>query len=123
MRILILEDDPTRVKAFSQSLGGYDIVVEKKAAAAISRLEHETWDILFLDHDLDGQVLVSSGPGTGYEVALWLSEHPDRKPKSVVLHSFNEQGRKKMKERLPEALELPGAWAFIEQNWAKIEPK
>jgi hypothetical protein len=85
----------------------------KTAAEAIKFLQENDVGALFLDHDLGGMVNVPSGPGTGYEVAKWLEEHPDRKPGQIYLHSFNEAGRKSMKMALPEAIEYPGAWLTL----------
>ena len=65
---------------------------------------------VFLDHDLDDQVYVPSGSGTGYEVTEWLSKHPDRMPKKVILHSYNEIGRANMQKVLPESIMMPGVW-------------
>jgi len=68
------------------------------------------YDILSIDHDLGGKTYVESGEGTGYEVAEWLYENPDRKPKEIYLHSLNSAGRKNMKNVLPESVEAPFAW-------------
>ena len=56
----------------------------------------------------------SSGPGTGFELAKWLSENPEYKPESILLHSNNPAGRQNMKSLLPEAIEAPFAWSLSE---------
>jgi CheY-like chemotaxis protein len=111
-RILILEDDPERHRAFRKRLE--DPVIVTTAAECIRLLETEEWSDLYLDHDLGGQVYVESGPGTGYEVACWLEEHPERKPSRIVLHSLNPAGRAKMKAALPDAYDRPGIWLPME---------
>jgi CheY-like chemotaxis protein len=108
MRILILEDDPYRNEAFRERYPGAVIVCDAQAAIGLL-LEHE-WDLLFLDHDLGGETFVLSGPGTGYEVACWLQEHPGCIPPKVILHSMNPSGRSRMKQALPSAIEMPCAW-------------
>jgi len=55
---------------------------------------------------------VPSGPDTGWEVAEWLSRNPDRKPKTIIIHSMNEKAAPKMLELLPGALWKPGMCDF-----------
>lgn len=108
--ILILEDDPNRVKAFKQKFIGHHVKITDKAEEVIELLQSRSWDYLFLDHDLGGEQMVSSGPGTGYEVAKFLEENPQYKPAQIALHSLNPGGRKNMKLALPEAIEAPFCW-------------
>ena len=109
MKILILEDSKRRHKAFRAKYG-FDLTIVETTSEAIELLESQEWDTLFLDHDLGGETMVDSGSGTGYEVAKWLSEHPERKPRQIILHSYNPVGRANMKAALPEAEEAPGIW-------------
>lgn len=111
MRVLILEDDPDRHRAFRKRLGEPTIVTT--APECIKLLEAEEWDELYLDHDLGGEVYVPSGPGTGYEVACWLEANPARHPRRIVLHSLNPVGRARMKSALPNAYDRPGAWLSL----------
>lgn len=110
MRILILEDDKKRQAAFRQGLIGHVVTIVESTRETIALLETEEWDCLWLDHDLDGKVYVPSGPGTGYEVAEWLSVHKDKMPKQVLTHSFNEKGRAEIVRVLPSVVEVPGLW-------------
>lgn len=123
MRILILDDDRDfdepdnlekagriRIPAFKRKFIGHNVVWVQTATEAIAALANEDWDALFLDHDLGGEAYVQSGPGTGYEVAVWLEQHPDRKPPQIFLHSLNPAGRDNMKAALPEAIHAPFAW-------------
>ena len=113
MKILILDDDITRLDIFKKNLIGHSVVCVMTAQETIQKLSDEIWDYVFLDHDLGGKMYVPSGIGTGYEVAKWLSENADRKPKKIIIHSFNEPGRKNMQNVLPEAEIFPGAWNKI----------
>lgn len=110
MKILVLDDDQYRLKQFQQRLIGHVVHCTETASDTIKMLSEESFDVVFLDHDLGGTAYVPSGPGTGYEVAKWLSEHVDRKPKQIVIHSFNAPGANNMKSLLPEAFYNPGAW-------------
>jgi CheY-like chemotaxis protein len=110
MKILVLDDDENRLKAFRRKFIGHEVDCVTIASEAIELLKQSTFDSAFFDHDLGGKVFVASGPGTGYEVAKWLEEHPDRKPKMVYIHSFNPVGANNMKRALPEAILAPGLW-------------
>ena len=113
-RVLILEDDDTRIKCFMQNLIGCQIMIVKEAIHAINYLNNETWDLLFLDHDLGGEQMVdSNNKNTGSEVARWLNENPIKKPPAIILHSFNPVGRLNMKKLLPESFVAPGIWTTI----------
>lgn len=104
MRILFLDDDQHRINVFvdwCQQRGHGDVRVVKTSAEAIEALTHSDFDIIFLDHDLGGEQMVESGPGTGQEVAQWLADrfnyliHTGILPK-VVVHSWNPEGGKRM---------------------------
>jgi len=115
MNILILEDDPTgtRIPAFKRKFVGHIatfVETTKDAIRLLNEFPAGYWDILFLDHDLGGEEMVESGPGTGYEVACWLEENPSKKPNRIYLHSLNPVGRQNMKRALPDAIEAPFAW-------------
>jgi len=122
VRILILEDNLERYKVFDKTLfSGMLLKYQaqpnhktvdwvKHTEEAIELLAHEEFDFLFLDHDLDGKVYQESGPGTGYEVAEWLADHPERKPKNIILHTLHQQGAINMKAKLPEAVYFPFVW-------------
>jgi CheY-like chemotaxis protein len=110
MRILVLDDDQERLKSFRSSLIGHVVVTVSTVRDCLCQLQNENWDLVTLDHDLDGQVYVPSGPGTGYEVAEWLRDNPLKKPEKIILHTFNQLGAAKMMEILPEAQYIPGAW-------------
>ena len=110
MRILILEDDIERLAVFRRELIGHEVFCTDLAEIAIKQLEDSDWDFLFLDHDLGGEVFVTKTKNTGYEVALWLEEHSERKPNIIYLHSLNPNGRMRMKQAIPEAIEATFAW-------------
>jgi CheY-like chemotaxis protein len=113
MRVLILEDSPERHKVFRRKLRNVYYVITDDAPTTIELLNRHYWDVLFLDHDLQGKAFVRSGRGTGYEVANWLAHHPHRMPKQIIIHSMNPAGARNMKRVLPRAILAPGCWNDI----------
>jgi len=110
MKILVLDDNHRRLNKFRQKFIGHIVECVETAPMAIRYLSETLYDQVYLDHDLDGKVMLESGPGTGWEVAKWLEEHPDRKPKAIFIHSFNPLGSENMNKVLPEAIRVPGIW-------------
>lgn len=110
MRILILEDDPERVRHFKSGLISHTVFHTDSTKICISKLKDEQWDVLFLDHDLGGKTLVASGKNTGYEVAKWLESNPKFKPPQIIIHSLNGVGAKNMQMAVPEAVHAPFIW-------------
>ena len=115
MRILILDDDSGRHKVFNRKLIGHAVDNVFEAHEAIDLLKGDKYDIVFLDHDLGNKSMVASGPGTGYEVAQWLRDNPDKQPNQVVIHSFNPVGAKNIKAILQMATVYPGVWTDLEK--------
>lgn len=113
-KVLILEDNDERIARFKDNLFGLDILVVKEAAQAIIHLTHEKWDVLFLDHDLGGEIHVSTeNANTGSEVARWLEKNTDKKPRVIIIHSLNAPGQRHIKHLVPEAVIMPFAWTKI----------
>lgn len=112
MKVLILEDDLGRIKSFKKELIGHHVFFTDRADKAIEQLKKSKWDVLFLDHDLGGEVFVTKVENTGYEVAIWLKKHPKKKPATIFIHSLNPNGRKRMKDEIPEAIEAMFAWTI-----------
>lgn len=110
MNILILEDSQERQVQFKKNLVGHSVVFCEEVSQAKKSLISGKWDILFLDHDLGGKVNQSSAEGTGWEIAKFISENPNFKPTHIILHSLNYDGRRNMKNLLPDAVDLPFAW-------------
>ena len=118
MRIFLLEDSPYRIAVFKQKAIGHVLDIAKTVEEAKIFLSLSRYDLMFLDHDLGGEVFVESGPGTGYEVAQYLaaelnvtsnSDSPLRHNAStpIVVHSCNPGGAKAIKDILPSAKTIP----------------
>jgi CheY-like chemotaxis protein len=110
VKILVLDDDNTRLDQFKKKLIGHIVDCVETAPEAIELLKNNLYDVVSLDHDLGQLINQPSGPGTGYQVAQWLAENKDRKPPRIIIHSFNIPGAKNMMSHLPEASYVPGIW-------------
>ncbi len=115
MKILILDDDKFRHQQFIHNFScnsENDIIGVYTVDEAIKLLESNIYDIIFLDHDLGGAVYVDSDgeEPTGYTVAKWMVEHPERIPKHVYIHSLNPVGAQRIKQILPNSVIAPGLW-------------
>ena len=113
MRILIVEDSKERQKQFEANLYTHDITIVETVEDAIKKLSNVIrWDVLFLDHDLGGQVYVpSDNKDTGYQVAKFLSDNKQYLPYNIIVHSLNYEGAKNILSLLKEqAMHIPFAW-------------
>lgn len=124
MRILIVEDSIERIKTFKQKLIGHEVWVATQSSQAIDFLENQDpFDYCFLDHDLVG-VYQQSGKGTGYEVAQWIANHPDKKPSRITIHSLNNVGASNMLHVLGDAgivaKYAPFAWMHLQPSSPKL---
>jgi len=113
MKILILDDDKERHRAFKKNLIGNTLTHTYTASECIEQLKNGTWDICFLDHDLGGQVYQESKEGTGWEVAKWIHDNLEKKPRRVIIHSFNQPAAMKMKNLIVGSEYVPGVWEMI----------
>ncbi len=102
MNILFLDDDNQRIKSFRQKIKGATVV--KTAAAAIMALQsQDLWNIVFLDHDLGGEVFVDSDrKDCGMEVVRWIVEN-DHNIRNVIVHSHNQSAGEAMAKALQNA--------------------
>jgi FixJ family two-component response regulator len=126
--ILILEDDDDRVRGFQKALAslGRDFCVriwrDAPTMIAESPACFAKACLISLDHDLE-MVAGESDPGTGLDVAEFLSLHPPLCP--VVLHTSNFDGRLSMHNEL-----RAGGWTvatvppreadWIQTSWLPI---
>jgi CheY-like chemotaxis protein len=94
-RIVFLDDNRERQEQMTDMLP--HIMLVDNAIEAIETIKTlPVIDVLFLDHDLGGEVYVDSGrEDTGAEVARWIAEN---KPniKSIIIHTYNSVGAENM---------------------------
>jgi len=112
-KLLFLDDEEYRHDQFREKYGRrgrFSLFHAHTAKEAIAYLERYKFAVIFLDHDLGGQVYVASSDGTGYEVAKWLSERYSKHQGSkIIIHSWNQIGAKNMHSILRQA----GYWVSI----------
>ena len=101
MNILIVEDDPNRIEWFKNSFHDDILFITKDTKKAIEWLKEESFELIFLDHDLGDEVYVDSGEGTGHEVAEYIA---DNKLTSdlIVIHTCNPIGAVNMSRTLSD---------------------
>lgn len=118
-KILIVEDDALRIEWFLKSTLHHMVFICDKAEDAIQKLKSESFDIIFLDHDLCNEHYKYVGAGelsdaefikfceenldatTGYAVAAFLADNPERsKNADIIIHTMNTVAQARMANRL-----------------------
>jgi len=110
LKIIILEDMPSRIQFFKSKLHKHNVYYFDNADDVINALclLEKEWDIVFLDHDLDGKIFVpSSYHNTGYTVAKFISENNNITIKQIIVHSMNPLGAQNIKMILPRVEIIP----------------
>lgn len=102
MKVLFLDDNLQRRITAKSFFSDCHIVIVETAEQAIEAIDkHSPFDVVYLDHDLGGQVFVPSDEKSGFSVAQHLAKLNKKKlPTKVVIHSFNPVGAKKMYDEL-----------------------
>jgi DNA-binding response OmpR family regulator len=120
MRILILEDTEVRKNAFLSALvkHGISARVCQTADDCVESLANESWDWITLDHDV--VVPEEHARESGYDVAKWLEENPDRVPGVVMVHSANPVGQSNLRAALPQAILAPNLWEYVNEVITKL---
>jgi len=105
LHVLFLDDDAGRTHRFLHRVP--TAITVETAEACIERLRagtgdpsRPTWDAIFLDHDLGGEIYVQSErTDTGMEVVRWMEAHlpPIQK---VIVHTHNDSAGVEMERRL-----------------------
>jgi hypothetical protein len=112
MNILFLDDCPSRTKIFrSQCPSAICLETAKDCIICLSK---QDWDLVFLDHDLGGEIYSDQkNTNTGSEVVRWIIQNRP-KIKQVIVHSLNGPARIAMCYDLKNAgynvLDYPFAW-------------
>jgi CheY-like chemotaxis protein len=106
-RVLIVEDDEVRCAWFRARLAGCELDITCDVGQAARWLDERDYTAVLLDHDLveEHYFYDCADDGlTGYAVALWLAEHPDRqRDATILIHSLNYTGARRMLEALTAA--------------------
>lgn len=80
-QVLVAEDDPSLRKLMATALRrqGLEVTTTIHGGEALTQLEAACWNVLVLDLMMPTM--------SGWDVIAWLAEHPDRKPRSVIVVS------------------------------------
>ena len=107
IRVFLLDDDTRRHSWFVKRFKGDRLDIAETVEAALELLNANLYDAIFLDHDLLPEHYHSESTDderTGYAVALWLAERPDRQRASTIMvHTRNADGAMRMIEELRRA--------------------
>lgn len=120
-KVLILEDSPERIKVFSRKLIGHQVFITDQAKEAISLIKDHAFDIIYLDHDLDGMTFVdwNTYDNTGMKFVKYLEDiqsleyYSYLKKIPIIIHSHNFEAANAMRMRLLGA----GYYAFCTPFW------
>lgn len=111
-RILFLDDSLERQRTFRSLVpSGHCVQTADECIAALER----SWDVVFLDHDLGGEVFVDPAhPNSGSAVVRWMVTHSPAVG-YIIVHSLNGAAARLMVAALREvgyrADHVPFAWA------------
>ena len=107
IRIFLLEDDERRCAWFEKRFKGDLLHITCDISEAKELLEANTYDSVFLDHDLKPEHYHSEtfdDENTGYAIASFLASRPELQPAATIMvHSFNAEGALRMVEELRRA--------------------
>jgi CheY-like chemotaxis protein len=107
MNILVLDDDLDRHYTFARVFADakHQSVHVQTVAKCIEALKETKFDLVYLDRDLsdfcdENKVVGMYGTQefTGEDVANWMAKElpEERRPKEVVVHSWNQPGAARM---------------------------
>jgi CheY-like chemotaxis protein len=107
IRVFLLDDDRRRHRWFASRFKGDFLDVAKNVSQAQEFLQNNSYDVLFLDHDLYPEHYDSASRDderTGYAVAAWLASNPElQRASTILVHTRNADGAMRMVEALRQA--------------------
>jgi CheY-like chemotaxis protein len=111
-KIFILEDNKDRRYLFRKILPmlfGKDIIITiSDNVEEAKKLYDDSYDIIFLDHDLDNRVYIDpTEKNTGYQFAKFLIEQDGIEDKKIYIHTMNPYGGDAINDLLPNAQRIP----------------
>ena len=129
IRVFLLEDDKQRHRWFVKRFQGDVIDIADNVAAGKELLSANSYDALFLDHDLHPEHYNSTTTDderTGYAIATWLATHPElQRASTILVHTRNADGAIRMVEELRRAgraaefVPFPMLGEKIKRYWSK----
>lgn len=108
IKVFLLDDDRRRHRWFEKRFTGDDLDVAKTVQEAIEMLRSESYDAIFLDHDLLPHHYESNEhndfANTGLAVAEWLHENAElQKAATIIVHTRNADAAIPMVMKLRES--------------------
>ncbi len=107
INIFLLDDDRRRHRWFAKRFDGDDLDIAETVDEAKEFLEENSYDAIFLDHDLLPEHYESNDHDdfarTGYAIAEWLNENNEiNRAATIIVHTRNADAAIKMVEKLRE---------------------
>jgi hypothetical protein len=107
IRVFLLDDDRRRHRWFASRFKGDFLDVAHNVEQAQQFLRANSYDALFLDHDLHPEHYNSESTDdarTGYAIASWLAANPElQRASTIMVHTRNADGAMRMVEELRRA--------------------
>jgi hypothetical protein len=104
IRVFLLDDDKRRHEWFAKRFKDDQLDVADNVETAQQFLSANSYDAIFLDHDLHPEHYHSAQADdarTGYAIALWLATNPHlQRASTIVVHTRNADGAIRMVEEL-----------------------
>ena len=106
--VMLLDDDERRHRWFQKRFSGDDLDIAENVAEAKALLEANSYDAIFLDHDLLPHHYVSNDhddfESTGYAIAEWLHENAElQRAATFIVHTRNADAAIPMVQKLRES--------------------
>jgi CheY-like chemotaxis protein len=106
--VFLLDDDERRHRWFERRFDGDDLAICDNVEDAKQMLEEESFDAIFLDHDLLPHHYETNDHDdydrTGYAIAEWLNARPDlQKAATIIVHTRNADAAIPMVQKLRES--------------------
>ena len=107
MKVFVLEDDSHRIEEFKKRFTerNWESVFTDTAKEAIEHLITTKFDLIFLDHDLGGQVYVSEdNENTGSAVVRAITKDSEKTNMDtpIIIHSLNTPAASSMAKNLAD---------------------
>jgi len=104
IRVFLLDDDRRRHQWFAERFKGDFIDMAHNVSQAQQLLGENSYDAIFLDHDLHPEHYSSldrDDERTGYAIASWLAANPDlQRASTILVHTRNADGAMRMVEEM-----------------------
>lgn len=107
IKVFLLDDDKRRHKWFEKRFDGDELSIAECVTEAKELLAQDTYDAIFLDHDLLPHHYESNEhddfDNTGLAIAEWLNHHKDlQRAATIIVHTRNADAAIPMVMKLRE---------------------